>query len=80
MTANADTVNEWVRTKLAGGALARNTEAYNQVMGALPALIASLDAFAAAAKPKSSKALAAAAQAEAAAAAALTAAEQPDAS
>jgi hypothetical protein len=38
-----DTVNEWFRTRLASGPVARDTEAYNQVVGALPALIAQLD-------------------------------------
>ena len=41
---NADLVNDWFRERLASGALARNTEAYNQVSGALPGLIALLDA------------------------------------
>lgn len=38
-----DTINEWFRTHLASGPLARDTEAYNQVRGALPDLIAQLD-------------------------------------
>jgi len=40
----ADLVNEWFRQSLSGGPLARDTEAYNQVVGALPGLIAKLDA------------------------------------
>ena len=38
----ADTVNEWFRQRLAGGALAQHTPAYNQVVEALPALISAL--------------------------------------
>ncbi len=34
-----DTINTWARERLSGGALARDTEAYNQVHGALPELI-----------------------------------------
>lgn len=41
--AHADIVNLWFREHLAGGALGQATEAYNQVHGALPALIAALD-------------------------------------
>jgi hypothetical protein len=38
-----DTVNNWFGQRLACGALARDTEAYNQVAAALPELIAQLD-------------------------------------
>lgn len=41
--AHADIVNSWFREHLAGGSLARSTEAYNQVHGALPSLIEALD-------------------------------------
>lgn len=41
--AHADIINSWFREHLAGGSLARSTEAYNQVHGALPSLIESLD-------------------------------------
>lgn len=37
-----DIVNTWFRDTCAGGPLARNTEAYNQVIQALPELIARL--------------------------------------
>jgi hypothetical protein len=43
----ADIVNTWHRERLAGGPLARATEAYNQVIAALPELIARLDPSAA---------------------------------
>jgi hypothetical protein len=39
----ADTVNTWFRERLATGAIARNTEAYNQAHDAIPDLIARLD-------------------------------------
>jgi hypothetical protein len=39
----ADIVNTWHREQLAGGPLARATEAYNQVLAALPELIARLE-------------------------------------
>lgn len=38
----ADIVNTWFAEKCACGALARDTEAYNQVAAALPDLIARL--------------------------------------
>ncbi|MDE1914741.1 MAG: hypothetical protein KGJ57_17420 [Sphingomonadales bacterium] len=38
----ADTVNSWFRERLATGAIARSTEAYNQAVAALPDLIARL--------------------------------------
>lgn len=38
----ADTVSTWFRERLAGGALARDTAAYNQVLQALPDLTARL--------------------------------------
>jgi hypothetical protein len=38
----ADTVNTWFRERLATGALARDTPAYNQVAAALPDLIGRL--------------------------------------
>ena len=38
----ADTVNEWFREHLQCGALARDTEAYNQVVAVLPVLIAQI--------------------------------------
>lgn len=38
----ADIVNTWFIENCAGGPLARNTEAYNQVVTALPDLIARL--------------------------------------
>ena len=38
----ADIVNSWFSDRLANGALARNTEAYNQAHAALPDLIARL--------------------------------------
>lgn len=38
----ADIVNTWFTENCAGGPLARDTEAYNQVVGALPDLIARL--------------------------------------
>lgn len=38
----ADTVNGWFAERLQGGPLARDTEAYNQVVSALPDLIARL--------------------------------------
>jgi hypothetical protein len=38
-----DTVNEWFRQRLATGALGRDTEAYNQVVAALPELIEQLE-------------------------------------
>jgi hypothetical protein len=41
---NADIVNGWYRERLCSGPLARDTEAYNQVVAALPDLIARLDA------------------------------------
>lgn len=47
-----DTINDWFRTRLASGPLARDTEAYNQVMGALPDLIARLDPADAPAEPE----------------------------
>lgn len=40
----ADTVNTWFTESCGGGPLARDTEAYNQVVKALPDLIARLDA------------------------------------
>ena len=43
----ADIVNTWFVQNLASGPLGRSTDAYNQVHGALPALIAALDAAAA---------------------------------
>jgi hypothetical protein len=49
--AHADIVNSWFREHLAGGALARSTDAYNQVHTALPALIEALDS----AEPKRSR-------------------------
>lgn len=42
-TSIADTVNSWFAQRLACGALARDTEAYNQAHAALPDLIARLD-------------------------------------
>ena len=54
-TPHAETVNEWFREHLATGALGRATDAYNQVVTALPALIKRLESGApgapAAAKP-----------------------------
>ena len=44
-----DIVNTWFAENCAGGPLARDTEAYNQVVGALPDLIARLTAAAPAA-------------------------------
>ncbi len=38
----SDTVNTWFAERLATGAIARNTEAYNQAVAALPDLIARL--------------------------------------
>ncbi len=38
----ADIVNSWFTENCAGGPLARDTEAYNQVVAALPDLIARL--------------------------------------
>lgn len=38
-----DIVHDWFRQRLASGAVARDTEAYNQVVAALPDLIAQLD-------------------------------------
>ena len=38
----SDIVNDWFRERLACGALARDTEAYNQVAAALPDLIGRL--------------------------------------
>jgi hypothetical protein len=54
----ADIVNAWFNERMRGGALARDTDAYNQVVAAIPDLIARLDAAdapapAAAAKPAS---------------------------
>lgn len=43
----ADHVNSWFRDTCTNGPLARDTEAYNQVVTALPDLIARLDAAAA---------------------------------
>ena len=43
----ADIVNTWVNDACNGGPLARDTEAYNQVVSALPDLIARLEAAAA---------------------------------
>lgn len=49
----ADIVKSWFTENCAGGPLARDTEAYNQVVGALPDLIARLtDAAPADPKPK----------------------------
>jgi len=39
----ADIVNEWFRERLSSGPLGRSTDAHNQVVGVLPALIAALD-------------------------------------
>ena len=47
----ADLINDWFRERCAGGALGRDTEAYNQVVAALPDLIARLDPPAPAADP-----------------------------
>ena len=41
--AHSDTVKAWFNERLSGGALARDTEAYNQVFAELPNLIARLD-------------------------------------
>jgi len=38
-----DTINDWFRERIACGAVARDTEAYAQVLGALPDLVARLD-------------------------------------
>lgn len=38
-----ETVHAWFGERLANGAIARNTEAYNQAVAALPDLIARLD-------------------------------------
>lgn len=40
----ADIVNAWFRERLSSGPIARNTEAYNQLVGALPDLISRLEA------------------------------------
>jgi hypothetical protein len=40
---HANIVHTWFRENLAGGALAQNTEAYNQVHNALPKLTEALD-------------------------------------
>jgi hypothetical protein len=45
----ADTVNTWFRERIACGAVARDTQAYNQVSAALPDLIERLGGPAAAA-------------------------------
>lgn len=52
----ADIVNDWFRQSLAGGPLAQHTPGYNQVIAALPALIARLDAADPGAGPRPSKA------------------------
>ena len=57
-SSNADIVNEWFRERLSSGPLARSTEGHNQLVAALPALIATLDA--AAKPPKAPKPSAAA--------------------
>ncbi len=38
----ADTVNAWFAARLACGAIARDTDAYNQALAALPDLVARL--------------------------------------
>ena len=71
----ADIVNEWFRERIAAGAIARNTEAYNQASQALPVLIKRLDDAAA---PAPGSALAASASApETASAATPTAKKSP---
>ena len=39
----ADIVNTWARERLATGAIARDTDAYNQVFSAVPDLITMLE-------------------------------------
>lgn len=51
---SAEIVNEWFQEKCRGGALARDTEAYNQVFSAKADLISRLDQNAA--PPASTKA------------------------
>ena len=65
----ADTVNDWFRERCANGALGRDTEAYNQVVTALPDLIARLDPPAPAADPPPAKPAAKASKPDAAPAA-----------
>lgn len=52
-------VDTWFRERLAGGPVARDTPAYNQVRDALPDLIARLDAASPAPSPAPSPAKAA---------------------
>lgn len=52
----SDTVNTWFRERLACGALARDTEAYNQVSAALPDLIARLGGPAVESEPEAAAA------------------------
>jgi hypothetical protein len=63
---NADIVNSWFAARISSGAVGRNTEAYNQVVEALPDLIASLDGAAAPVTPASAATSATTAQTDSA--------------